>query len=286
MNTTSYSSIATMTSSIKRCAIGAIIFRLFSCEKHQSSNYSKVNDNYRPNATVAQITDKLNSSFSQNKPDSLESFFADWNKSVSPNTNGFVHQNDTIAAVFSVYKAFYKPFNLLVLGKWEWGNNLNSRSKYAVLQNKIYFLTLPADGINYFGWKSLKRDSISNFRPLTDLPSDKVLYLTTEYSKSINIFLGDESTSLGEGNIMNPSRPTGNSKKRYNALVNYIPLLHGHWKNYWHLETHPEVSLVLFNKTLTEARVYFRVGYEGGVATLMKVDVNWVIKASESTWIE
>ena len=74
MNTTSYSSIATMTSSIKRCAIGAIIFGLFLCEKHLSSNYLKVNDNYKPSATVAQITNKLNSSFSQNKPDSLESF--------------------------------------------------------------------------------------------------------------------------------------------------------------------------------------------------------------------
>ena len=85
---------------------------------------------------------------------------------------------------------------------------------------------------------------------------------------------------------MNPSRPAGESEKRYKAIRTFIPVLHGHWGGYWHLETHPSVFFIVFNKSLTTARFDFRIGYQGGEATLVKNSKGWTIKKSEATWIE
>ena len=41
-----------------------------------------------------------------------------------------------------------------------------------------------------------------------------------------------------------------------------------HWGGYWHLETHPDIGGIIFNKTLTKAKIDFRVGYQDGKAIL------------------
>ena len=147
-------------------------------------------------------------------------------------------------------------------------------------QNKVYFIVG-----SFSNNKKFKPDSIDNFRPKVDFGSDSVLYLTEEYSKSLDKFLGDESTELGEGGIMNPSRPKGESIKRFQFLRPYIPVQHGHWQG-WLLETHPEISIIELDNTLTKAKINFRVGYEGGEALIEKTGDNWKIISSKVTWIE
>jgi hypothetical protein len=260
---------------------------LVSCGRTQKSeNNIKVDDNYTPVFTESQLNDKLEFAFKQMQSDSLQQIFAAWNKTIRPNADNFINQNDTISAVYSVYKEFYKPFDLLKLGDWEWGNNLNSNCKYIAVQNKIYYSTLRNDNFDDFDWQKSKMDSIDNFRPPINLDKNKVLYLTHEYAESINKFLGTESTKPGEENIMNPSKAKGESKKRYEVLRAYIPILHGHWEGYWHLETHPLIRIIIFNKTLTKAEINFRVGYQGGKATLERNGNEWTIKESKATWIE
>lgn len=263
---------------------------LISCGQRQNCNTKisdvKVEDKYKPTFTIAQIKDKLEFSFKQMQADSLKQIFVDWNKTIEPNSDDFVHQNDTIKTVFDVYKEFYNPLDLLKLGDWERGNDLNAKCKYILIQNKIFYSILPTDNFADFDLQKSKIDSIENFRPQINLDRNKVLYLTDEYAKSINNFLGAESTKLGDGNIMNPSRPKGESEKRYEILRPYIPILHGHWGGYWHLETHPAISVIIFNKTLTKAKIDFRVGYQGGAAILEKRGENWIIKESKATWIE
>jgi hypothetical protein len=218
--------------------------------------------------------------------DSFNQIFIDWNRMIKPNADNFIYQNDTINSVFNVYKAFYKPLDLLKLGDWEWGNELNSKCKYVIVQNKIFYSILSTDSLDEIDYDKLKTDSINNFRPPIELEKNKVLYLTGEYAKTLNKFLGSTSTELGEGDIMNPSRPAGESEKRYELLRPYIPILHGHWGGYWHLETHPEINLIIFNKSLTRAKINFRVGYQGGEAILEKSGSDWAIKESKATWIE
>jgi len=85
---------------------------------------------------------------------------------------------------------------------------------------------------------------------------------------------------------MSPYQTIEESEKKYNILRSYIPILHGHWGGYWHIVTHPDVSIIIFNKTLTKARVDFSFGYQGGETILEKEGDDWVIKESKETWIE
>ena len=215
----------------------------------------------------------------------FDEFFEEWNRSVQQNSDDYINQNETVKSIFDIYKVFYNPLDLLKLGDWEWGNDLNSGCKYVVIQNKIYYYIMPDDNLDGPYWNE-ERDSISNFRPPIDLSPDKVLYLTEEYEKALKIFLGSESTEFGEGSIMNPSMPAGESQKRYESLRRYIPILHGHWGSYWHIVTHPEIIDIIFSKNLDKACVYFRVGYQGGEAMLSKTGNNWEIESSRATWIE
>lgn len=272
---------------VKHVLISISIFGVISCGYTQTRQQSAVvADNYESAYSAEVLNDNLETAFKQNSADALRSFFIKWNEQVKPNTAEFIEQNDTIEAVFSIYKEFYKPLDLLKLGSWEWGNKLNSNCKYVVVQNKIFYSVIPSDNIEDSDGQTLYRDSLINFRPPLNLDSKKVLYLTVEYDKSLNKFLGRKSTEIGTPNIMNPSRPVGESKKRYEMIRPFIPVLHGHWGGYWHSETHPDVSNIVLNNSLTKARVNFRVGYEGGEATLEKKGKEWIIKKSEATWIE
>jgi hypothetical protein len=261
---------------------------LISCGLPQNENLNKdsvkISNIYVPVYSVSELTEKLELSFKKLPADSLNSFFEEWNMSIRANTQEYINQNDTIKAVFEVYTEFYRPFDLLKLGDWEWGNNLNAGSKYIAVQNKIFYSC--TEDFEKFNWNDIVKDSIINFRPPLTIAPEKILYLTSEYEEAITVFLGTESKPLGDENIMNPSRPAGESEKRFNLIRNYIPVLHGHWGGYWHLSTHPETGTIIFNKNFTKAKIFFRVGYQGGEAILEKQDEKWKIKTSKATWIE
>lgn len=278
----------TLTKHIFLAAISTSLFSLLSCGQHTQSGKQPtvVADNYKPVYSAAILNDKLETGFKLGSADSLAQVFSDWNETIKPNTTEFTEQNETIKAVYDIYKEFYKPLDLLKLGNWEWGNDLNSNCRYVVVQNKIFYAVISSGNFDDFNWNSSHKDSIDNFRPRLNLDSKKILYLTTEYDDALNQFLGTESTEMGTPDIMTPSRPAGESEKRYEMIRPFIPVLHGHWGGYWHLETHPEAGIILLDKTLTKAKVQFRVGYQGGEAILEKQCNEWAIKKSESTWIE
>ncbi len=249
-------------------------------------------DNVDPEekTTSEQLYEKLETAFQQSSTDDLEQFFKNWNDSVTSNTVSFIKKDNVTEAIYEIYKEFYKPLDLNELGNWEWGNSLNSNCKYVAVQNKIYFAVLKEDlfdiWFRYDIYETIKFDSIHDFRPPLILAKDKVLYLTPEYEKSLNKFLETESTEMGENGIMTPSVPKGDSDKRYAFIRPYIPVLHGHWGGYWHIATHPEISRILLDTNNVTAKVYFRVGYQGGEATLKKKSNGWTIEESQTTWIE
>jgi hypothetical protein len=273
-----------MSQPIKLILILISVFGLSSCG--QKKVLKKISDTYKPIYTDSILCNRLEYAYKQNSQDSLRLFFADWNQNIEPSSKDFIEQNDTIKAVYDSYKAFYNPLDLLKLGDWEWGNDLNSMCKYIVVQNKIFYAVCSSNNFNDFDWETSRKDSICNFRPPLQIEQSKVLYLTTEYKKSIYHFLGTESTKVGTPNLMSPSRSKGESEKRYKQIRSFIPILHGHWGGYWHLETHPYVFTILFNKDLKIAKFDYRVGYQGGEATLTKGTNGWTIQKSEATWIE
>lgn len=263
---------------------------LFSCIRNKPIIYS--NQENIESASV--LRDKFEVAFKHTSTDLLEQILADWNQTIPPNTAEFIQHNDTIKAVFEVYKEIYKPYDLQNLGNWEFGNRLNKNSEYIVIQNKIEFSIsnkdefsfLVEDGFDDLGKSISFSDSITNFRPPVSLDRRRILYLTKEYKEALNQFLGRESTELGSPNLMTPSQPKEDSDKRYRFIRPYIPILHGHWGGYWHLETHPMISEVIFNETMSLATVMYRVGYQGGMAILEKKGNKWKIKKADATWIE
>ncbi|MDP4254660.1 MAG: hypothetical protein Q8938_11690 [Bacteroidota bacterium] len=239
--------------------------------------------------SAAELRGKLDSALLGDTKSRLSSFFCVWHESSVPDDSSRVGSNDTVAAVYSIFRCFYKPFNLLKLGQWEWGNRLNEGARYIEVQGSIGYVVLPVDSVAQMnGFTNLKERTIvlDDFRPQVDVPDSMVLYMNSAYDSALNYFLGTASTTVGRGNIMNPSSPEGASERRYQLLRPWLPILHGHWGGYWHLETHPEVNLVLLNRSLNLAMVEFRVGYQGGECILDKKGTRWVIRQSSTTWIE
>jgi len=233
-----------------------------------------------------ELHEKLETVFQLSSTNDLEQFFIDWNESVSPNSVEFISQNDTVEAIYEVYKLFYDPFDLTKLGSWEkMGINLNSNCKYVAVQNKIIYGVVEDTSFespySYYISPSYY-DTINDFRPSLNLAKEQVLYLLPEYEEALNMFLRTEPFGTEPTFIYSYE----DILKKYEFIRPYIPILRGHWGWYWHLSTHPFINQIVFNKTLDKAKIYFRVGYQGGEATLEKNSNVWVINESKATWIE
>ena len=181
--------------------------------------------------------------------------------------------------VYKIFQILYDPFAISSLGEHEWGE-LYEGYDYAVVQNFAYF-NYTYDSVNHES-----RDSIGDFRPELHLDGKTILYLKPEYHQAIYAFLGVEYVPLGTGGIMNPSSPTGESRKRLEFLWKYLYIIPGHWGGYYHIVTHPEMYLVTFNTNADKARAYFRVGYMFGEAEFERINNNWEMMHSAITGIE
>lgn len=85
---------------------------------------------------------------------------------------------------------------------------------------------------------------------------------------------------------MSVSRPKKQSQKRYSFIRPYLPILHGHWGDYWNIETSPIIYGFYLSKNLDQAKILYIVGYQGGETYLVKENGKWIIKESKATWIE
>ena len=256
-----------------------LIFLIISCD---NSLKLRIKDDYHPNKSTAQLLERLHKAYSLNNADSLKIFFTEWNRSIKPNSNEFINQSTIIQSVYSIYKLFYKPTNPSDLGKWEKFHLHAIDSSFLIIQNNIIYILLNNQEFNTLDkWDILKRLNkknlkvylINHFRPPLKIDKKEVLYLEEEYDESLNQFL---STNSGEQE----------SQKKRCFFKPYADLLPGHWGKYWHIDTHPSVEFILFNDSITKARILFRYGYQGGETTLVKANSDWKITASKSTWIE
>jgi hypothetical protein len=256
--------------------------------------------------------------YKKDDTDSLLNLLKAWNESIVSNESD-VEADKYASEVYSIFNEFYTPFDLNRVGSSEFGDSLYI-GKFAIVQNSIKYalaefpdpdtivvklkddtLTLSElekehgkDSRTYGTFENLKYPSvqdsakveIKDFRPETVLPAEKKLYLTSYYKTELIQFLGDQHSPLGAGGIMNPTMATKKTWKRQHFLNKYLNVIYGHWGGYWHLETHPEVYLVVINPSSTKAALYFRLVYEGGQAYLEKQNGKWMLIESKRTWIE
>lgn len=146
-----------MTKQLQFLIIITLSYNLFSC----GPNSAKDIDTDRPGSS-SYITKKLESAFKQESPEAFGKIFKEWNEAIQPNTEGFIEQNDTIRAVFEVYRDFYTTP----------GSKREQNLEYTVVQNKItYVVTGPeADsGSVGFGSPAGIEHFIDDFRPPLNL---------------------------------------------------------------------------------------------------------------------
>ncbi len=132
----------------------------------------------------------------------------------------------------------------------------------------------------------LFEESITNFRPQISFPDKKILFLTSKYEAILNDFLGNEHYPQGSNGVMSTASPKNESKKKKAFLENFIKIFYGHWGGYWQLLSYPEVNVIIFDKNMQYAKVYFRIVYEGGESYLKNNNGKWEIFLSELKWIE
>ncbi|WP_432664086.1 hypothetical protein R9X47_26590 [Wukongibacter baidiensis] len=245
-----------------------------------------------------ELHEALVEAYNSGDDEKLDDFFKNWNEQ-SQKMMQITYSNDVEKDVYEIFKVLYQPFDIEALSGEESSEKLNKSAKYVVLQNKIEYVidrdndfftnedsgkgwthmydTSSEEFLKHIGIKNIKKDNIKQihpFRPDVNIDKKKVLYLTKDYNNAINYFLGKYKAPMLEGQEI-----------KYEKLQEYIPVLCGHWIG-WHLDTHPSVRRVLFNKDMNKAKAEYRVGYEGAIAELEKEDGVWKIIKTEHDWIE
>jgi hypothetical protein len=257
------------------------IFGTVSCgSPPKESKVKVVEDIYKPVHTADQILDDLEFAYKHMEPVLIDNFFSEWQKNVKPNTVEFINQNETLVAVYNVFDTFYKPNDLMKIGNWACVDDINLNCEYIVIQNQIIYSIVNSKNINQVDLNISKKNLISNFRPQITSGCKSVLYLTDEYEESINDFLGKESSVPEKVAAMQPSQNQGNERK-IELLKQYIPILHDYWGRIWQLETYPYVNRIIFNKSITKAKIEYYVGFQNGQVLLEKKGNKWVIKESK-----
>ena len=224
--------------------------------------------------SAQQVYDQLMDAYNNSCSDCLENVLQEWEKEYTADEN----IPDSLKAIYEVYKAFYSPWDLGRISESEFGDGIYNGIFYYIIQGSISYRNQSMNNDDYF--------TITPFRPTVQNDTIHLLYYDEDYLAAMNAFLGSESIPFGEGNIMSPAMSTGETELRYRFLNNYLFFFHGHWGNYWHMETQPAVSMITFNAAGDTAKVDFRLGYQGGEATLANSTTGWQVVEHQMTWIE
>lgn len=238
-----------------------ILLLVFGCSNTDNDDSCGLNTN------AEFIKNSLTNAYKASCVDCLKDLLDNWNNEFNSNTN--IPESEQ--AVYNVYKETYSPWALERMSNSEWGNGIYKDLSYYIIQDSISY------DDNFRGTFSDNVITIKDFRPEINNNAISTLYLNKDYADAINCFLG-----------ANDFTPHSDEEKqaRYKFLNNYLQFFHGHWGNYWHLETHPEIYRMSFNTAKDSVQVSFRLGYQGGEVILGKDNDEWKIKDWKMTWIE
>jgi hypothetical protein len=267
-----------------RISIMISIFAMvaITCEKTGDDNDDQ---NYMPgdtcttNSCYAIVADsiykRMMEAYNSNCIPCLEQVLIDWDKTYDMNPE----IPDSVQDIYTVYKEIYSPWDLARISESEFGDDIYQGISYYVIQSEIQY--------NYdFRGYSANYNMISNFRPAVANDTIHLLYLSISYELALDFFLGSDYLPKGFEGYQKPAIGTDETYRRYEFLSNFLMFFHGHWGNYWHLETHPEVEFIAFNQSEDSAQVCFRLGYQWGEVILGKENSNWVISEHYMTMIE
>ena len=125
-----------------------------------------------------------------------------------------------------------------------------------------------------------------DFHPSVSFPGKKVVYLTDDYKKLLDKFLGDKHVDLGTESAMQTAYAKEESRQRMDFLQQAAQIFYGHWGGYWQYETYPQANSIIIDARMQRAIVNFRFIYEGGEVYMEKQNGEWTVVSGRLTWIE
>lgn len=211
--------------------------------------------------TAADLAAQLETAFQASSEAQLDQFFDDWH--VSLRAKPLDEITDPVERdLYSLYKGFFKPYELDRLTGYESGHEPEKKWNILVLQ----------DSIRYCIGEDLPEQSwtLTEFRPQIQFPNTKSVFLTPAYRDAIELFLNRDME--------------GDDIQRYRFLTTKISVFPGHWWS-WELLTAPSALSVTFNEERTEAEITFCLISDGGAAKFKRRGDEWILVDSRLGWI-
>lgn len=131
---------------------------------------------------------------------------------------------------------------------------------------------------------TIKVDSNITFRPPVHFPDRKIVYLTDEYKKLLDDFLGLEYFEFLGNRILMCER-LERSEPKMQFVCNAAKVSIGDIGDSWKLITYPKAYTIVLDRGMRRAVVDFRFEYEGGYVFLEKQNGEWKIATVKYTWI-
>lgn len=242
---------------------------------------------------------KLSRGYVEKQPALLAECLDVWHKESKAVTAAELKKKPAIEReTYGVYEAFF-----------EQGKYLKAKPGYFVVQDSIKVVLEDSDfktgvGFSWEGWDDFDKRRqfllrtadvselvIHNFRPDVSAKGKKRLFLNYKMQRELLLFLMDDEDrpiivgDLGDGWML--GNEYADSKERIAYLNQHLDILPGHFGSGWHLPSQPILTEVYFNLAMDRAFVFYREGYSGGDAFIVKqLDGKWKMTYRDSTWDE
>lgn len=197
--------------------------------------------------------------------------------------------------VYGIFQAVWRPDSILLLGKFEFPHisSYYENAKYVMIQNYIKYYIVDDSIIENASNEGLMidekaqkhRQAITNFRPPNKIFKGNTLYLTDEVVDGFSSLLGDNLDPTPMTSKYNQDSSVIDESQAARFLRELLVVVRGH-NGGWILPTFPWVTSLYISKSGIMALAYYRVGYQGGMAKLIKRNDSWIIANSLVTWIE
>ena len=191
---------------------------------------------------------------------------------------------------YHVFEAFYSPKDLSRLGRTR-NADLYDDVAFALVQSEINISlldTIPEENPRVFGRAghtlqdlAISRFDVLGFKPRVQVEGAETVYLTKPLQTALRRFLSGSKEPVR----MNREQAREATRK-IEFLQPYVKVLWKHWGGGWHLETHPVVLSITFDRAMVNAVVNFRIKHRGGRARFQRKGEVWRMTSSVQTWME
>lgn len=224
----------------------------------------------------------------------LDLFFERWHlETVQITVSELNSMKPVEKEIYKIHRTIFRPNDENMFGSTNGPSISIKGKKIIIVQHRFrYIIDDSLRSMMYHGYhcdfhpENCSIEEIKNFRPKVDIPNYSVVYHSEKYEEILDNFLGWEFSDFGEGSIMNPSHPRGESTKRHHFLELVVRVLPGHWGGYWHFETQPLIQYITINSEMTRALVDYRAGWGGRGIEVYREGEEWIIGKTRYGWIE